>query len=143
MSVDKKELIEAIHAGEYAQECLSSAIAMLKSASNWGLVDILGGNIMSGLFKHQKISKAQAEIQRAQSALAQFQAELNDVSDAQLLGTDAVVSNFLSFADFVFDNPFTDLVVQSKITDAQSQLEHAKGQVDTLMRQLKKIEHEL
>ena len=42
-SVMRKEMIEAINSGEQALIKLKEAQTKLNSASNWGILDILGG----------------------------------------------------------------------------------------------------
>ena len=53
-----KEIREAIRAGERALDSLQEANRQLNSAGNWGLVDIFGGNTISGLMKHMKVNNA-------------------------------------------------------------------------------------
>ena len=45
----------AIMAGEKALYSLKEARDILSSASNWGLLDIFGGNGFTGFMKHMKI----------------------------------------------------------------------------------------
>ena len=40
----------------------------LNSAGNWGLVDIFGGDLISGLMKHGKMNKAEREIEEARQS---------------------------------------------------------------------------
>ena len=55
MSYDfEKERNEAILAGERALDSLRAARDELNSAGNWGIVDLLGGGLISGLVKHSK-----------------------------------------------------------------------------------------
>lgn len=53
-----KEIREAIRAGERALDSLQEANRQLNSAGNWGLIDIFGGNTISGLMKHMKVNNA-------------------------------------------------------------------------------------
>ena len=53
-----KEIREAIRAGERALDSLKEANRQLNSAGNWGLVDIFGGNTISGLMKHMKVNNS-------------------------------------------------------------------------------------
>ena len=57
-----KEIREARAAGERALDCLYAARDQLSSARNWGVVDLLGGGLISGLMKHSKLENAEAEI---------------------------------------------------------------------------------
>lgn len=49
-----KEIKEAKEAGNRALTSLHSAQDMLKSAGNWGLLDMFGGGLISGMAKHSK-----------------------------------------------------------------------------------------
>ena len=75
----KKQLGEAILAGERALTALSDAQDKLKSAKNWGLFDLLGGDFIATLVKRSKMKDAGALIGEVKRALAAFQRELHDV----------------------------------------------------------------
>ena len=130
---------KAIAAGEEALECLSDAIESLKSASRWGVVDILGGNFVSGLVKHSKIDDSREKIGQARVALVRLDEALEDASYSGGLDVSIDLSSFLSFADFFLDNPVTDLVVQTKLTEAQSQLEDTYKTVRKTVEELKRL----
>ncbi len=50
-----KEVREAEIAGERALSSLREADKQLGSARNWGLLDIFGGDTISGIMKHMKV----------------------------------------------------------------------------------------
>ena len=54
----EKERNEAIDAGERALTSLRAARGELQSAGNWGLLDLFGGGMISGLVKHSKMGNA-------------------------------------------------------------------------------------
>ena len=70
-----KEIREAIRAGERALDSLQEANRQLNSAGNWGLVDIFGGNTISGLMKHMKVNNASRCVDDARRDLATFRDE--------------------------------------------------------------------
>jgi predicted transcriptional regulator len=96
-----KEINEAIRAGERALESLREANRQLDSAGNWGILDILGGNTVSGIMKHMKVNNASRCIEDARRDMAAFRDELDDIRDISGLNID--IGGFLTFADFFFD----------------------------------------
>ena len=80
-----KEIREAIRAGERALDSLQEANRQLNSAGNWGLVDIFGGNTISGLMKHMKVNNASRCVDDARRDLATFRDELGDIRDSSLM----------------------------------------------------------
>ena len=59
------EIEEAIAAADEALYHLNIAKKNLKSAGNWGLYDMFGGGVISGLIKHGKMESAEEEIELA------------------------------------------------------------------------------
>ncbi len=129
------EVREAIYAGERALQSLEEAKRNLSGARGWGVVDLLGGGSLSGLLKHMKIGDARQSVARAKSDLAVFSRELSDVKDLQYLDID--VSGFLTFADFFFDGLIADVLVQSKIKNAQRQIDEAIVRVHDILGRLR------
>ena len=130
--IERREIEEAVAAADDALYHLQSARKYLGSAGNWGIVDILGGGMISGLLKHSKMNDAEREIQAAKYSLQKFSKELRDVSGYSSIHID----EFLTFADFVFDGFLMDVVVQSKISEAQHQCDTAISQVTAIRREL-------
>lgn len=129
-----KEINEAIRAGERALGSLREAQRQLNSARNWGLLDIFGGNTVSGLMKHMKVNNASRCVEDARRDLATFRDELGDIRDIENLHVD--IDGFLTFADFFFDGFVADFLVQSKISDAKRQCDDAIAKVTSIRRQL-------
>lgn len=77
---------------------LREAQRQLNSAGNWGLLDIFGGNTVSGLMKHMKVNNASRCVEDARRDLATFRDELGDIRDIENLHVD--IDGFLTFADF-------------------------------------------
>ena len=132
----KKELEEAISAGNELLYSLDRIEKSLKSAGNWGMWDIFGGDMIATMVKHSKLDSAKYEISRAQSLLRKFHRELNDVGgyiDIQLN-----IGSFLTFADYFFDGLFADWAVQSKINDALYRISDTIYNVKTLLQKLER-----
>jgi len=129
-----KEIREAIRAGERALDSLQEANRQLNSAGNWGLVDIFGGNTISGLMKHMKVNNASRCVDDARRDLATFRDELGDIRDVENLNID--IDGFLTFADFFFDGFVADIFVQSKIRKGQQQVREAIRRVEDILSTL-------
>lgn len=98
LSVQLKELEEAILAGQSVQSDLSAAEDDLHSAKNWGTYDMLGGGMLSTHIKHNRIDEAMDHIYQAQRSLARFERELRDVGGG--LPVEMEISGMLTFADY-------------------------------------------
>ena len=129
------EIREAIDAGERALLSLRDAKNSLGSARGWGIVDMLGGRGLSGLIKHVKIGDARNSLSQAKADLTYFSRELADVRDIQ--GLDIEIGDFLTFADFFFDGFLADIMVQSKIRQAQDKVDDAINRVEYLLSRLR------
>ena len=132
-----KEIDEAIRAADYALECLHNADDHLNSASNWGLVDLFGGGLLTTLFKHSKINDAHEELMEAKWALKEFSKELADVDKRIDLNID--IGSFLTFADYLFDGLIADMMVQSRISEAKRQVARAIKQVEEIKEILEEM----
>lgn len=135
--LQKKEVREALGAGQEALDYLNQARASLNSAGNWGLLDLFGGGLLSTFVKHSKMNDAEELVQRARSALQRFQRELTDVDNVAEFHIET--GDFLSFADYFFDGLIADWLVQSRISDAKRQVDNAIQRVNYIMDQLRRI----
>ena len=131
----QKEIREAITAGERAKMSLQTAHDKMDSARTWGALDILGGGLISGLMKHSRVSDASYCMEQAKQDLMSFQRELGDIQD--IAGLNVEVSGFLTFADFFFDGLLADLLVQSRIKEAQTEINNAIFRVDNILARLR------
>lgn len=107
----------------------------MQSAGNWGLLDLFGGGMISGLVKHSKMGNAQKYMEEAKYNLQSFSRELQDVNMTHNLNLN--VGDFLSFADFFFDGLVADWLVQDRINETRNQVEDAIRQVEAIVRRLR------
>ena len=97
----EKEKREAVKAGERALASLKSAKSKLDEAKSWGVVDILGGGIVSSLIKRSKMDDANAYMEQAKRDLAGFGKELRDVE-----ALSKMTRLFYDFASFSHSDGF-------------------------------------
>ena len=105
-----------------------------RSARNWGIIDLFGGGGLSGLLKHAKVRDASRSLEQAKADLQVFQRELRDVQSID--GLRIEIGDFLTFADFFFDGFVADYLVQSKIRNAQEQVDRAIDMVSNILQSL-------
>ena len=128
-----RERQEAIDAGERALDSLYGVRKELESAGNWGLLDMFGGGMFTTFVKHSKMNDAQRYMERAKRDLAAFSRELADVSETLNINS----GDFLTFADYFFDGFVADMMVQSRIRDAQRQVDDAIYRMESILSRLR------
>ena len=133
----QREVNEAIQAGTRALRSLQQARESLNSAGNWGIVDLLGGGLISTFAKHSKMNDAERQIEQARSDLRSFRKELTDVDAFADIHIET--GDFLAFADYFFDGLIADWMMQSRINDAKKQVDDAIQKVETVLRRLRAI----
>lgn len=131
----RREIEEAVQAGERALRSLQAAQEKLRSARNWGIWDMMGGGLLTNVIKHSRIHDASSYLEEAKQDLQLFQRELRDVTDFADLRIE--IGEFLSFADFFFDGLVADYLVQTKISDAGEQVDNAIRRVEMLLADLR------
>ena len=132
---DRKEINEAIVAGDMALKSLYAAQEKLDSAKGWSLLDLFGGGFFTDMIKHSKMEEASQCMENAKYNLKIFQRELSDVHLSLDLRME--VGGFLSFADFFFDGLVADYLVQSKIEDARRQVADAINMISDILSRLR------
>lgn len=136
LTARSKELQEAIQAGYDALSDISSIESALSSAEGWGTWDVFGGGLISDLAKYSHLDDAQQQINGLQRSLSRFRTELADVDIRT--GIQVEVDSFLRFADYFFDNIFTDWAVLDRIRRTQSQIHEVDGSVRTILYRLER-----
>ena len=130
----QKELREAISAGENAKRLLGQVQDDLDSARSWGTWDMLGGGLVATMAKHDRLDSAQSSIRAAQRALSDFRTELADVGRLEVPSIQ--IGEFATFADYFFDDIFSDWYVQSSIKKAQYGISEARMKLTAALRSL-------
>lgn len=133
----RREVGEAIVAGERALDSLRRAAEALGSAAHWGVFDIFVGGGLSSLVKHDRIGKAKAALAEARIYLRAFLRELDDITGIGALRVD--VGGALTAVDVLFDNPVVDIFVQRKIDDARDNVDAAIAATETVLSRLRSL----
>ena len=134
LSSQKRELGEAISAGNSALNTTDQVLSSLDSAEGWGAWDLFGGGLISDLAKHSHLDEAQGSIEYLQSQLRRFKTELADVRISADMQVN--VDGFLRFADYFFDGLFADWAVLDKISQSKSQVLSTQNQIESVLGRL-------
>ena len=134
MAILDQELREAIAAADYALVCLENCRKSLSKASGWGIFDMLGGGFIASLIKRGHLKDARREFENARSSIATLVDELDDVDE--FVQIDFETSSFLDAMDIWFDNIFSDIMMQNKISEIRSQLDSCTAQIHTVRYRL-------
>lgn len=128
-----QEIKEAQDAGNAAKTLLSRAISELASAKSYSTWDtFLGGGLIVTAMKHSAIDDSEDTIHQAQIALHRFQTEVKDV---QALETNSFVverGNFVTMADYFFDDIFSEWTIHSRIKKSQDNLQNTVYEVEKI-----------
>lgn len=107
----------------------------MNSARSWGIVDVIGGGLLSTLVKQSKISKANDCINKAKRDLESFSNELRNSYSLQGLNID--INDFISFADYFFDSFFVYWIMQDRIAESRRKIDEAIYQVENKLYRIK------
>ena len=129
-----RELDEAIAVGNDALDLTEQVLESLDDAENWGTFDLFGGGFVADMMKYSKLDDAQCLVEGLQHQLRCFKTELSDVTiDSEM---NVQIDGFLQFADYFFDNLFTDWSVLLRIQKSKEQVEHTMDQIEELLEKL-------
>lgn len=124
----QKEIQEALAAGDQVLCQISDIEDTLKSASNWGIADMLGGGFVTDMFKYGRLDDAQKQMNELNRLLRMYSKELKDLDlDLHL---SAHIGSGMQFADFFFDNIFTDAMAFDRINKLRDQVADIRRQVE-------------
>ncbi|MBQ3107655.1 MAG: hypothetical protein IJC68_03475 [Firmicutes bacterium] len=141
LKAQKHEVQEALAAGNEALETAYQVAEELSTASDWGVLDMFNGGLVTDLVKHSHLDEAQALIELLQSQLRAFRTELADVPAQSTFQVN--IAGFLRFADYFFDGLFADWTVQQHIRDSQAQVGTVIEQIRRTLERLESLENTL
>ena len=134
------ELEEALDIGYRAFEVIENILVELNEAYRLAEWDAFTDNLFKDMQKHEHLHTAQDMIQDLRDELRRFKTELADVNmegDMQI-----ELDDFSEFADWFFDNIFTDWEIKDKIANSLSQAEDTRGQITANINLLKDMRDE-
>lgn len=133
----KRELQEALDAGNAALSCTREILSQLDSAEGWGTWDLFGGGLVTDIIKHSHLDEAQDSVETLQTLLRRFKTELADVTiDAEI---QVGIQGFLRVADYLFDGIFADWAVLDRIHRSQEQVEDTEHEICRVLEQLQNM----
>lgn len=132
---DKKELSEAIAAGNSAMQAVDAVLRHLDDAEGWGTWDIFGGGLLADIAKHDALESAQRAVDLLQVRLRSFKTELVDV--AMEVNVQITIDGFLGFADWFFDGFFADFAVMDKIEQSARDVQSVKSELQSAIHTLR------
>ena len=135
----KKEIREAISAGNSARSTADCILSELESADDWNTWDMFGGGgIITHMAKHDHLDSAQDQVSELQGQLRRFKTELADIRINANMQVN--VDGFLRFADYFFDGLFADWAVGDKISQSMNSVSSTKSQISRTLDMLNSIE---
>lgn len=145
LTARRRELREALTAGDRALERLDRVIDRLDSAGGWSTWDLLGGGLLTDVMKYNRLDEAQEQIEALRSDLRRYQAELADVE--RLEQFDVRPGGMMQAVDIFFDNILSDWMVREQIQRSQNEMtglqSRIRGIQDRLNGELAETEHQL
>ena len=121
-----------------AGQALSYASEKLRSARNWGIVDILGGGFITNLIKHSKLDTAMGYIRQAQPAVRELASALRQTTPEGVSLPE--IGTFAVMADFFFDGLLSDVYVQSRIANLSQEVDYALSVLEDIAAALRRLD---
>lgn len=134
MSTELKEINDARDIVRQLLPLVEQAEKKFTSARNWGIVDLLGGGLITDLIKHSQLGSASNTMNQISDLLGDLQRELQDID----IPTDyrMQMGGFATFADFVFDGTLADAWMESKIVSSLDQVRQLRQRLTVLQGRL-------
>ena len=106
---------------------IEEAERKIKSARNWGFIDIFGGGFLTDVIKHMNLNAAASVMQDISYQLGTLQNQLKTLT----IPTDyrMQMGGFSTFADFIFDGAIFDIYMQSKIMKSLDEVRNLKSRL--------------
>lgn len=134
------ELEEALEAGYKAFDIVDKIVKELQEAHDLADWDTFMDNMFIDMQKQEHIHNAQDLIQDLRHELRRFKTEMADVNIDEEIHIE--MDDFSEFADWFFDNIFTDWDIKEKIENSQAQAEHTRKQTTDMINMLKDMRDE-
>lgn len=132
----RKEIQEAIVAGQRAMSALNDVEGSLSTARGMGIWDMLGGGFISGMLKHSNLEKANAKMETARRELANFAKEVRDVNLSCNYNVPLTFDGFTKFFDYFCDGILVDALVQMRMAESAKEISRIKAEVQNTLNYL-------
>lgn len=134
------ELEEALEAGYRAFDLVDNIVTELEEAHELAEWDTFMDSMLIDMQKHEHLNSAQDMIADLRNELRRFKTELADVQiDADI---QIEMDDFSKFADWFFDNIFTDWDIKEKIENSLAQAQNTRTQITGTINVLKDMRDE-
>lgn len=137
---EAKEYKEAVSCGKKVLAETNKMIKYLESAGDWGVIDVLGGGLITTSIKYSKIDCARRSANRVHRLLERFHRELTDIRDMPYSTSKIDIGSIETFMDYFFDGFIVDWIVLSKINTS---IETSRKTRKTIKRILKMLDSRL
>ncbi len=137
MTMQNQDWIEARRLCVEARRLLQQALEQAQSANRWAISDILGGGLISTFVKHSRANSAQEYIDRARPKLRQLEKLMGQIGIGGSVQGSFAPGGFETFADFAFDDFFSALSTQSKISNMKYAIETTISKLYALEKRLR------
>ncbi len=133
-----EEVTQAISAGEKALSLANNLEDKLKSAKYWGVSDILGGGMLSGVAKHNKLEDAQIIASELQSQLKLFNSQSADITIDENI--EVSIDDLTKTIDIWWNDVFTNVSVYNKIKKSLQQIQKLKSSIIQSLEKLRALD---
>lgn len=123
----EKEINEAKYAGDRVLAAVQDIERSLNSASGWGVADMISDSFLADLAKYGSMDEAKRKMQELQRLVQTYARELQDLNIHLNVNMD--VGGGMRFADYFFDNIFTDVMTYNKIDRMKREIRDVHRQV--------------
>ena len=123
----EKEIHEAEVAGDRVLSAVRDIERSLNSASGWGVADMVSDSFLADLAKYGSMDEAKRKMQDLKYLVNAYARELKDLNIHLNINMD--VGGGMRFADYFFDNIFTDAMTYDRINRMKREIHDIKRQV--------------
>lgn len=127
LNAEQKEIREALDAGDLVLSQIAQVEDALKGASDWGVMDMIGGGFISDMAKYSNMDRAQHQMEELNRLMKNYSQELKDLE--LNLNINIEIGSGLKMADFFFDNFFTDAMAYDHIRRLRDQVSEMRRRV--------------
>lgn len=129
------QLRKTLQSAQSAYATAEAILTYIESAEQAGRLDLYGGNIFTGMEKHQQLNRAKNLFSALSEQVKSFHGELANVhlQENPSLNT----GSFLKFSDYVFDGVITDFIVLNRIRKSAQPVLQFRRQMEPVISSLR------